>query len=98
MHYNNLSEIAESPQRTHSFLMIVSSCTLILLFVVVIVSMKTLGDIGPVFDDVVPMFKDAKITLTDMQDIMPEVRRALAILQKICENKFLNITCDEIKL
>jgi hypothetical protein len=42
------------------------------------------------------MFKDAKNTLGDLQEIMPEVRRALAILQKICKNKLLNITCDGI--
>ena len=96
MHYIQLSDIAESPRRTHSFLMIVSSCTLILLFVIMIVSLKSLADIGPVFDDIGPMFKDAQKTLGDMQEIMPEVKRALAILRKICENKFLNITCDEV--
>ena len=96
MHYTHLSDIVESPQRTHSFLMVISSCTFILLMVVVIVSMKSLSDIGPVFEDVGPMLNDAQITLGDIQEIMPEVKRALGILQKICENKHFNITCDTI--
>lgn len=96
MDYRQLTDLAENPKRTHSFLMIVSSCTFILLFIVVVVTLKSLGEIGPVFDDIGPMFKDAKNTLGDLQEIMPEVRRALAILQKICKNKLLNITCDGI--
>lgn len=94
MHYTHLSDIADSPRKTHSFLMLISSCTLMLLLVVTIITMKSLSELGPVFDDIGPLVKDASITLADVQDIMPEMKNALALLHKICSTKLLNITCE----
>ena len=81
-----LLQYTRAPPRPHSPLICLNLMSLLLLTIIAVGVFIALGDAGT-------LLKEAHSTLRELDTLLPEARKALTILQDLCDNPRYKLQC-----